>query len=53
MAIELYLAAKNHREFWVGVYNAYARDPQKAKSVALARQLRVVIAELKKLEAMG
>jgi hypothetical protein len=49
----LYLSAKNHREFWTGVYDQYSKDPKKAGSVALAAQLRAVIRELKKLEQMG
>ena len=51
--VTLALAAKNHKEFWMDVYDMYSRDPKKAKSVALAKQLRTVIADLKKLEQMG
>jgi hypothetical protein len=51
--VTLHLAAKNHKEFWTDVYKTYSKDPKKASSVALAKQLRKVIADLKVLEQMG
>jgi hypothetical protein len=51
--VSLYLSAKHDKEFWTDVYRTYAKDPKKATSSALAKQLRKVIEDLRVLESMG